>query len=226
MSLSVVSSKFALLPDDDEDQNKKQLKTKVLGSNKPSAGNSNDANEEKKTKNQKKKNKKKKNANSASDDSKDLQALAFGQKRRSVSTSSAGGGLNSATQNGQNDTNDEQLAHWVSQDQMVTDQAFAQDLQAAILASKVQYNVDCKHKDDLDAKKIAKKGAKMTLQEFNRLSIEKESKPSNDAIENDTFFEDVEVATKMALNREQIKESLQQRYQVSTFVFIQDVLSI
>lgn len=218
MSLSVVSSKFALLPDDDEDQNKKQLKTKVLGSNKPSAGNSNDANEEKKTKNQKKKNKKKKNANSASDDSKDLQALAFGQKRRSVSTSSAGGGLN--------DTNDEQLAHWVSQDQMVTDQAFAQDLQAAILASKVQYNVDCKHKDDLDAKKIAKKGAKMTLQEFNRLSIEKESKPSNDAIENDTFFEDVEVATKMALNREQIKESLQQRYQVSTFIFIQDVLSI
>ena len=219
MSLSVVSSKFALLPDDDEDQNKKQLKTKVLGSNKPSAGNSNDANEEKKTKNQKKKNKKKKNANSASDDSKDLQALAFGQKRRSVSTSSA-------TQNGQNETNDEQLAHWVSQDQMVTDQAFAQDLQAAILASKVQYNVDCKHKDDLDAKKIAKKGAKMTLQEFNRLSIEKESEPSNDAVENDTFFEDVEVATKMALNREQIKESLQQRYQVSTFIFIQDVLSI
>merc|ERR1712062_491315 len=163
MSLSVVSSKFALLPDDDEDLNKKQLKTKVLGSNKASTGNgnSNGANEEKP---------KKKKQNSVSDDSKDLQALAFGQKRRSVSTSSTG------AQNGQNETNDEQ---------------FAQDLQAAILASKVQYDVDCQHKDDLEAKKIAKKGgAKMTLQEFNRLSIEKESKPS--VIESDTFFEDVE----------------------------------
>jgi len=204
MSLSVVSSKFALLPDDDEDLNKKQLKTKVLGSSKASTGNgnSNGANEEKP---KKKKNKKKKQ-NSVSDDSKDLQALAFGQKRRSVSTSSTG------AQNGQNETNDEQLAHWMSQDQMVTDEAFAQDLQAAILASKVQYDVDCQHKDDLEAKKIAKKGgAKMTLQEFNRLSIEKETKPS--VIESDTFFEDVEEATKMALNREQIKESLQQRYQ-------------
>ena len=49
MSLSVVSSKFALLPDDDEDLNKKQLKTKVLGSNKASTGNgnSNGVNEEK-----------------------------------------------------------------------------------------------------------------------------------------------------------------------------------
>ena len=212
MSLSVVSSKFALLPDDDEDLNKKQLKTKVLGSNKASKeiGNSNGVNEEKP---KKKKNKKKKNANSVSDDSKDLQALAFGQKRRSVSTSSTG------AQNGQNETNDEQLAHWMSQDQMVTDEAFAQDLQAAILASKVQYDVDCQHKDDLEAKKIAKKGgAKMTLQEFNRLSIEKESKPS--VIESDTFFEDVEEATKMALNREQIKESLQQRYQVRKSTFI------
>ena len=211
MSLSVVSSKFALLPDDDEDLNKKQLKTKVLGSNKASKenGNSNGANEEKP---KKKKNKKKKQ-NSVSDDSKDLQALAFGQKRRSVSTSSTG------AQNGQNETNDEQLAHWMSQDQMVTDEAFAQDLQAAILASKVQYDVDCQHKDDLEAKKIAKKGgAKMTLQEFNRLSIEKESKPS--VIESDTFFEDVEEATKMALNREQIKESLQQRYQVRKSTFI------
>ena len=211
MSLSVVSSKFALLPDDDEDLNKKQLKTKVLGSNKASKeiGNSNGVNEEKP---KKKKNKKKKQ-NSVSDDSKDLQALAFGQKRRSVSTSSTG------AQNGQNETNDEQLAHWMSQDQMVTDEAFAQDLQAAILASKVQYDVDCQHKDDLEAKKIAKKGgAKMTLQEFNRLSIEKESKPS--VIESDTFFEDVEEATKMALNREQIKESLQQRYQVRKSTFI------
>ena len=116
MSLSVVSSKFALLPDDDEDQNKKQLKNKVLGSNKPSSGDGN-SNEEKKSKNQKKKNKKKKNAgNSGSEDSKDLQALAFG-KKRSVSTSS--NGARNSAQNGQNEANDEQLAHWMSHDQMV-----------------------------------------------------------------------------------------------------------
>ena len=110
--------------------------------------------------------------------------------------------------------NDEQLAHWMSHDQMVTDEAFAQDLQAAILASKVQYDVDAKQKEELNAKKIAKKGAKMTLQEFNRLSIDKESndRERNDST-NETFFEDVEEATKIALNREQIKESLQSRYQ-------------
>ena len=68
----------------------------------------------------------------------------------------------------------------------------------------------------MEAKKIAKKGAKMTLQEFNQLSINKESN-AKPVIENDTFFDDVEEATKMALNREQIKESLQQRYQVLIF---------
>ena len=98
----------------------------------------------------------------------------------------------------------------------VTDEAFAQDLQAAILASKVEFDSDCKQKEAVEAKKIAKKGAKMTLQEFNQLSINKESN-AKPVIENDTFFDDVEEATKMALNREQIKESLQQRYQVLNF---------
>ena len=90
----------------------------------------------------------------------------------------------------------------MSHDQMVTDEAFAQDLQAAILASKVQYDVDAKQKEDFNAKKIAKKGAKMTLQEFNQLSIGKETngRERTDST-NDTFFEDVEEATKIALNR-------------------------
>ena len=56
----------------------------------------------------------------------------------------------------------------------------------------------------------------MKLQEFNQLSINKESN-TKPVMENDTFFDDVEEATKMALNREQIKESLQQRYQVLIF---------
>ena len=97
------------------------------------------------------------------------------------------------------------------------DEEAGKDLDKASKANKT--SVASSNDDDLKAKKIAKKGgAKMTLQEFNRLSIEKESKPS--VIESDTFFEDVEEATKMALNREQIKESLQQRYQVRKSTFI------
>ena len=54
----------------------------------------------------------------------------------------------------------------------------------------------------------------MSLEAFNNLSLNgdhsrrRESTNSSD----DKFFEDVEEATKRALNREQIKESLQQRY--------------
>ena len=113
-------------------------------------------------------------------------------------------------------SSDEVFPHFFFQFFQVTDEAFAQDLQAAILASKVEFDSDCKQKEVLEAKKIAKKGAKMTLQEFNQLSINKESN-TKPVIENDTFFDDVEEATKMALNREQIKESLQQRYQVLIF---------
>ena len=61
----------------------------------------------------------------------------------------------------------------------------------------------------------------MTLQAFNNLSLNNgaaTSEPTSNSIavtETENFFEDVEEATKRALNREQVKESLQQRYNVS-----------
>ena len=61
----------------------------------------------------------------------------------------------------------------------------------------------------------------MTLQDFNNLSLNQDanSQPNSNlqtaVTETETFFEDVEEATKKALNREQIKESLEQRYNVS-----------
>ena len=60
----------------------------------------------------------------------------------------------------------------------------------------------------------------MTLQDFNNLSLNQDAnfQPNSNVpavTETETFFEDVEEATKKALNREQIKESLEQRYNVS-----------
>ena len=60
----------------------------------------------------------------------------------------------------------------------------------------------------------------MTLQDFNNLSLNQDAtfQPNSNVptvMETETFFEDVEEATKKALNREQIKESLEQRYNVS-----------
>merc|ERR1719225_906713 len=58
----------------------------------------------------------------------------------------------------------------------------------------------------------------MTLQAFNNLSLDNgaaTSEPTSNSTavtETENFFEDVEEATKRALNREQVKESLQQRY--------------
>ena len=69
--------------------------------------------------------------------------------------------------------------------------------------------------------KQTKKSATMTLQDFNNLSLNQDanSQPNSNlqtaVTETETFFEDVEEATKKALNREQIKESLEQRYNVS-----------
>ena len=66
-----------------------------------------------------------------------------------------------------------------------------------------------------------KKPAAMTLQAFNNLSLDNgtaTSEPTSNSsavTETENFFEDVEEATKRALNREQVKESLNQRYNVS-----------
>ena len=121
MALSVVSSKFALLPDDDEDRNKKDLKSKVLGTKNNNVTNESSENA---TKAKKKKNKNKKKQNSGNDDSKDLQALAFGKKR---TTSTSSNGRNS--RNGQNGTTEGKslvgalTAQWENFDMNLSDQS-------------------------------------------------------------------------------------------------------
>ena len=177
MALNVVSSKFALLPDDDDDLNKKALRNKILGKDKEP---------EKVEKAPKKTNSKSKK-----------------KKQKSKSESETG-----------KKTENNEYANWLSRDQAANDEAFAQELQAAILASKLQYNVEASEKIEIQEKSKCKK-ATMTLQDFNKLSLgEGVEKPlSPKKVVNENFFEDVEEATKKALNREQIKESLHQRYQ-------------
>ena len=195
MALSVQASKFALLPDDDEDLNKKALRNLKNGKV-DNKGESNKA----KSKPKKKKNK---NKNDTSNNSSSVQD----NKKTSPETS-----------------NDQQFATWLSHDQQATEEAFAQDLQNAILASKVDYVAELKKHQNSPpgmSAKNNKKPAAMTLQAFNNLSLNNgaaTSEPTSNSTavtETENFFEDVEEATKRALNREQVKESLQQRYNVS-----------
>lgn len=103
MALPVVASKYALLPDDDEDLDKKALRQKMfskgeIASEQPSSSKS------KKSKN------KRKTKNENSDDSKELQALAFGKKKVEPQKSKI---------KAEKTPNDQQLASWLSHDKMV-----------------------------------------------------------------------------------------------------------
>ena len=108
----------------------------------------------------------------------------------------------------------------------MNDETFAKDLQAAILASKIE-NIQQQqaiHQKLLeDTKKQSKKPIPMSLQDFNKMDLngggggENSQQPPEQECDNlkETFFEDVEEASKIAFNREQTRESLQQRYSVS-----------
>ena len=104
--MSVVASRFSLLPDDDDDLSKKDLKNKVLKKNacEEKSSNENDA--------KAKKNKSKKKKKKVDTDDKDLQALAYGKKvdqnnlKRERASSSS-------------EVNDEDFAKWVSRDEIV-----------------------------------------------------------------------------------------------------------
>ena len=109
MAMSVKASRFSLLPDDDDDLNKKKLLNKVkknTGQENKSSTNENnvDANA--------KKNKNKKKKKKVESDDKDLQALAYGKKvdqnnlKRERASSSS-------------EVNDEDFARWVSRDEIV-----------------------------------------------------------------------------------------------------------
>ena len=200
MAPTFQASKFALLPDDDEDLNKKALRALKNGKTDTKVDNA-------KTKSKAKKKNKKKNSEAtpppdpSNGDSNKI------EKKTQPETSS----------------NNEQFSTWLSHDKQVNDEAFAQDLQNAILASKIEHVAESKKSQNgpPGMSKQTKKSATMTLQDFNNLSLNQDanSQPNSNlqtaVTETETFFEDVEEATKKALNREQIKESLEQRYNVS-----------
>ena len=107
--MSVVASRFSLLPDDDDDLSKKDLKNKVLKKNasEEKSSNENDA-KAKKNKNKKKKKK-------VDTDDKDLQALAYGKKvDQNLKRDRASSSMSAASE-----VNDEDFARWVSKDQIV-----------------------------------------------------------------------------------------------------------
>lgn len=201
MAVSFQASKFALLPDDDEDLNKKALR------NLKNAKTDNAKVENSKTKS---KAKKKKNKN----------------KSETTTTASNGQGQESKKSSPDKEvtSTDEQFATWLSHDQQVNDQAFAQDLQKAILASKVDAAESANRQKSPPGMPMTSKGkpAAMSLQAFNNLSVSNgvfvpppviQDNPPVHVTENENgFFEDVEEATIKALNREQIKDSLEQRY--------------
>ena len=200
MAPTFQASKFALLPDDDEDLNKKALRALKNGKTDTKVDNA-------KTKSKAKKKNKKKNSEATPPPDPSNGDSNKNEKKAQPETSSI----------------NEQFSTWLSHDKQVNDEAFAQDLQNAILASKIEHVAESKKSQNgpPGMSKQTKKSATMTLQDFNNLSLNQDanSQPNSNlqtaVTETETFFEDVEEATKKALNREQIKESLEQRYNVS-----------
>lgn len=190
MALTVVSSKFALLPDDDADMNKRDLRNKVLKGKEESSSTP------------------KSLQNQESHSSKIGADNKNGQKAKKNKNKKKKSPENLAQQE------KEQLEAWKSQNQAANDEAFAQDLQAAILASKIQCEMEVKKENS--AKFQPSKKATMSLQDFNRLDLNgaagQNCSENSNSLDGDKFWNDVDEATKKALNREQIKESLQQRY--------------
>ena len=71
----------------------------------------------------------------------------------------------------------------------------------------------CKENDN---KKSSKKPVAMSLQAFNNMDLNGATpNESPECDMNEKFYADVDEATKIAMNREQIRESLEQRYSVS-----------
>lgn len=198
MAPTFQASKFALLPDDDEDLNKKALRALKNGKTDTKVDNA-------KTKSKAKKKNKKKNSEATPPPDQDPSNgdSNKNEKKNQPEISSE---------------NNEQFSTWLSHDKQVNDEAFAQDLQNAILASKIEHVAKKRQNSPPGMSKQNKKSATMTLQDFNNLSLNQDanSQPNSNlqtaVTETETFFEDVEEATKKALNREQIKESLEQRY--------------
>jgi len=195
MAPTFQASKFALLPDDDEDLNKKALRALKNGKTDTKVDNA-------KTKSKAKKKNKKKNSEATPPPDPSNGDSNKNEKKTQPESS-----------------NNEQFSTWLSHDKQVNDEAFAQDLQNAILASKIDHVAEPKKSQNgpPGMSKQNKKSATMTLQDFNNLSLNQDanSQPNSNlpaVTETETFFEDVEEATKKALNREQIKDSLDQRY--------------
>ena len=111
--MPVVASRFSMLPDDDEDLNKKKLLRQAQNkSQTKNEGHSVKSKEENVGETKKKPNKKKNKKKTNND--KELQALAFGKKVRTTSEGQE------CTTKSSDTNNDEQFAHWVSHDQMVS----------------------------------------------------------------------------------------------------------
>lgn len=197
MAVSFQASKFALLPDDDEDLNKKALR--ALKNAKTDNGKVENNKPKSKAKKKNKKNKP------------EATAVSDGQESKK------------STPAKEVPANNKEFETWLSHDKQVNDQAFAQDLQKAILASKIDAAAP-RQKSPPGMTMTTNKGkpAAMSLQDFNNLSLKNgvfvppavvpDNPPFSVPETENGFFEDVEEATKKALNREQIKESLEQRY--------------
>ena len=100
----------------------------------------------------------------------------------------------------------------------ITEAAFEQDLQQAILASKIEFEENHRPGETGSTEKKAnKKTVPMSLQSFNNLSIKNGASPTKTGKPHqgdDNFFGDIEAASKQAVIREQMREDLRQRSMV------------
>ena len=120
MAPTFQASKFALLPDDDEDLNKKALRALKNGKTDTKVDNA-------KTKSKAKKKNKKKNSEATPPPDPSNGDSNKNEKKTQPEPS-----------------NNEQFSTWLSHDKQVNDVAFAQDLQNAILASKIDHVAESK----------------------------------------------------------------------------------
>jgi len=209
MSISGVASRFACLQDDD---------TTDWKAPKSKKNNKKASDASKKQENTKQQNK----PNKSQQETRDLQSAAFGPSKKSKKKK--GGAAAPAT--------DQQFDEWAQRDKVMVDDNFEQQMQAAIVQSKMDFeerkellhiaNGDMNGDSNEDGKgkkktvKATKKSAVMSLGEFQNPEAVKNSSPpilesqisrGKSETPDTDYFDELDAAASKALTREQLLES-------------------
>ncbi len=222
MALETVNSRFAILPDDDEESGWKSIRNrKKSETNENESSKSNDfsAPSESKRKNRNRKKNKGKGTGGVDNE---LKELAFGGSNSSGKKGSGPGNKSNSKSGVDEPLTREQYETWKQKDQAFVESSYEQDLQAALQLSKLELEKEKgrnRKGSESDIAKDRKKGSKtITLDEFNKLSTQeignlgkKEPSVEKSSIKSEStedFFDSVQKSTQSALRREKETSAL------------------